>query len=101
MTICLIGWKVFYHLEGSGKRKGESPGCLPGVTNEGQTLEGVAGVHLLVLVPGLVPDHDHGEHPGVDQVLHPVTDRVDGVEAGVGGGAGALSRPSKNKFLGL
>ena len=80
--------RIYYHLEGCGQRKGEPPCCLSGVTDEGETLEGIAGVHVLVLVPGLVPHHDHGEHPSVDKVLHPVADRVDGVEAGVGGGAG-------------
>ena len=34
-------------------------------------------------------DDDHGEYPGVYEVLDAVADGVDGVEAGVGGGGGA------------
>ena len=45
--------------------------------------------------------YDHGEDPGVDEVLDPVADGVDGVEAAVLGGAGVgLVLTDQNSSLG-
>ena len=46
-------------------------------------------------------NNDHGKDSGVDQVLHPVADGVDGIEATVLGGAGVgLVLTDQNSSLG-
>ena len=74
------------HLESIGQSKSQPAGSLARVADEGQAVEGVpAGPALAAELRGVL-HHDHGEHPGVDEVLHPVADGVDGVEAGLEAG---------------
>lgn len=74
------------HLESIGQSKSEPAGGLARVTDERQAVEGVPARAALAAHLRGVLHHDHGEHPGVDEVLHPVADGVDGVEAGLEAG---------------
>ena len=71
------------YLECCCQSKGKSPRSLSRVTHESQTLKWIL---ILLLILPLLLDNDHGEHPGVDQVLDPVADGVNGVETTVLGG---------------
>jgi hypothetical protein len=69
------------NLESICQSKGQPPGRLPRVTNEGETLKRMfAGVASDLWC---VSHDNHGKDPSVDEVLHAIADGVDGVEPGL------------------